>query len=452
MSKFVVRGACVITMDATTGTLPAADVLVEDGIITAVGTDLQVGADVDVIDGTDRILLPGFVDSHRHLWQTAFRGELANSSLGSYFGRIMIKLAPKVTPDDVYAGTLLGAYQLLDAGITSVVDWANVINTPDHADAGIKALTEVGIRGVYAYGWPGGAEYLFHSTLPHPEDVRRVAAEYFTSDNQLLTLGVGLRGPVSNPPEVLKSDWQLGRDVGARLNVHTGMRVPGVQTDDITILDECGLLGPDTTYVHCTNTTDAEFARIADTGGHVSISAYGEMVMGHGHPPTDRVTNAGLNPSLSADIVATVPGDMFSHMRATFADARISSYPDDPSVPFDPAITAADILRFATTNGAEALGLADRLGTLAVGMEADMVLVRTDRLNAMPNVDPVATVVTQMDTSNIDSVWVRGRAVKRDGALLDVDMAKLRRLAEDATATLQPHLATDGGDSGPHAH
>lgn len=440
MSKFVVRGACVITMDPQVGTLSAADVLVEDGIIREVGADLQISADVEVIDGTDRILLPGFVDSHRHLWQTAFRGELASCSLGSYFQRVMIGLAPSVTPDEVYAGTLLGAYQLLDAGITSVVDWANVINSPEHADAGIKALTEVGIRGVYAHGWPGGAEYLFHSSLPHPEDIRRVASQYFTGTDQLLTLGMGLRGPVSNPPEILKSDWELGRDVGARLNVHTGMRVPGVSTSDITILDECGLLGLDTTYVHCTNTTDAEFARLADTGGHVSISAYGEMVMGHGHPPTTRVVDAGLRPSLSADIVATVPGDMFSHMRATLTDARISAYPDDPSVPFDPPTTHHDVLRFATTNGAEALGLADRLGTLAAGKEADMVLVRTDRLNAIPNVDPVATVVTQIDTSNIDSVWVRGRLVKRDGALLDVDMARLRRLAEDATAKLQPRL------------
>ena len=440
MSKFVIRGACVITMDPHIGTLAAADVLVEDGIIREVGAALQVDADVEVIDGTDRILLPGFVDSHRHLWQTAFRGELASCSLGSYFQRVMIGLAPSVTPDEVYAGTLLGAYQLLDAGITSVVDWANVINSPEHADAGIKALTEVGIRGVYAHGWPGGAEHLFHSSLGHPEDIRRVAAEHFTGTDQLLTLGMGLRGPVSNPPEVLKSDWELGREVGARLNVHTGMRVPGVSTHDITILDECGLLGPDTTYVHCTNTTDAEFARIADTGGHVSISAYCEMVMGHGHPPTSRVVDAGLRPSLSADIVATVPGDMFSHMRATLTDGRISTYTDDPSVPFDPAITHGDVLRFATTNGAEALGLADRLGTLAEGKEADLVLLRTDRLNAIPNVDPVATVVTQMDTSNIDSVWVRGRLVKRDGVLLDVDMARLRRLAEDATARLQPRL------------
>jgi cytosine/adenosine deaminase-related metal-dependent hydrolase len=351
-----------------------------------------------------------------------------------------VGLAPSVTADEVYAGTLLGCYQLLDAGITGVVDWANVINTPEHADAGIRALHESGIRAVYAYGWPGGLEHLFHSSIPHPEDARRVADQYFRGSDQLVTLGLGLRGPVSNPPEVLESDWRLGREIGARLNVHTGMRVPGIPSRDITILDETGLMGPDTTYVHCTNTTDEEFTRIASTGGHVSVAAHSEMVMGHGRPPTDRLVAAGLRPSLSADIVASSPGDMFSQMRVTLTDARISAYSDDPDAPFEPTVTAEDVLRFATAHGAEALGLPGRVGVLSPGAEADMVLVRTDRVNAMPSQDPVATVVTQVDTSNIDSVWVRGRPVKRAGELLDVDLGRLRRLASGVRDSMRAKM------------
>ncbi|MDQ3402580.1 MAG: amidohydrolase family protein [Actinomycetota bacterium] len=429
MSSFVIRDGCVITMDSTLGVLAKADVLVVDGRISEIAARVEAAPDVEVVDATDCIVMPGFIDSHRHLWQTAFRGQLVNCGLGDYFRRILVGMAPSVTSDEVYAATLLGSYQLLDAGITGVVDWANVINTPEHADAGIQALLESGIRGVYAYGWPGGLEHLFHSSIPHPEDARRVADQYFRGSDQLVTLGLGLRGPVSNPPEVLESDWRLGREIGARLNVHTGMRVPGIPTKDITILDETGLMGPDTTYVHCTNCTNEELKRIADTGGHVSVAAYSEMVMGHGHPPTDRLVNAGLRPSLSADIVASAPGDMFSHMRVTLTEARISAYSDDPTVPFAPTVTAHDVLGFATTNGAEALGLAGRVGALSPGMDADMILIRTDRVNAMPGQDPIATVVTQVDTSNVDSVWVRGRPVKRAGLLLDVDMGKLKRLA-----------------------
>ncbi|TQM79277.1 cytosine/adenosine deaminase-related metal-dependent hydrolase [Saccharothrix saharensis] len=430
MSNFVIRGGRVITMDAGVGVLPEADVLVVDGRVRDVAERVEAGPDVEVVDASRCVVLPGFVDSHRHLWQTAMRGQLADCTLGDYFRRILVGMASSVTAEEVHAATLLGCYQLLDAGITGVVDWANIINTPEHADAGITALLESGIRGVYAYGWPAGVEHLFHSTTPHPEDARRVAARYFGGTDGLVTLGLGLRGPVSNPPEVLISDWRLGRDIGARLNVHTGMRVPGIPSQDITILDRTGLMGPDTTYVHCTNSTDAEFGRIADTGGHVSVAAHSEMVMGHGHPPTARLLAAGLAPSLSADIVASSPGDMFSQMRVTLAQARISAYPDDPAAPFDPTVTAYDVLRCATTNGAEALGRADRVGVLRPGMDADIVLIRTDRVNAMPDHDPVATVVTQVDTSNVDSVWVRGRPVKRAGVLLDVDPAKLERLAD----------------------
>lgn len=416
-------------MDPSLGILAEADVRVEDGRISEVAARVKTDPDVEVVDASDCIVMPGFIDSHRHLWQTTIRGQLASCSLGDYFRRILVGMAPSVTSEEVYAGTLLGCYQLLDAGITAVVDWANVINTPEHADAGIHALFESGIRGVYAYGWPGGLEHLFHSSIPHPEDARRAADQYFRGSDQLVTLGLGLRGPVSNPPDVLESDWRLGREIGARLNVHTGMRVPGIPSRDITILDETGLMGPDTTYVHCTNCTNEELKRIADTGGHVSVAAYSEMVMGHGHPPTGRLVDAGLRPSLSADIVASVPGDMFSQMRATLTDARISTYSDDLTVPFDPTVTAHDVLGFATTNGAEALGLTGRVGALSPGMDADMILIRTDRVNAMPNHDPIATVVTQVDTSNIDSVWVRGRQVKRKGMLLGVDMDRLRRLA-----------------------
>lgn len=445
MSKFVIRGGYVLSLDTATGVLPIGDVLVEDAHIIEIGPALDTGPDVEVVDASNCIVMPGFVDTHRHLWQTSFRGDLASCSLGDYFTKVMIGLAPSMTPEEIHAGTLLGSYQLLDAGITTVIDWANVINTPAHADAGIQALSETGIRAMYAYGWPGGPEHLFHSTIGHPEDVRRVATQYFASKDQLLTLGVGLRGPVSNPAEVLVSDWALARDVDARINVHTGMRIPGIDTQDITILDDLGLLGPDSTYVHCTGTTETEFGRIAATGGHVSVAAYGEMVMGHGRPPTERLLKAGLRPSLSADIVATSPGDMFSLMRATYADARISAYPEDRNEPFEPTVTAEDALAWATVNGAAALGLSDRIGTLAPGKEADILLVRVDRVNAMPNIDPISTIVTQVDTSNIDTVFVRGRAVKRHGQLLNADIDSLRELADRVGRVVHDRMAAMGG-------
>lgn len=432
MARFMIRGGHVISLDPGIGTLAAGDVLVDDGQIEAVGSNLDVPAGIEVIDATDRIVLPGFVDTHRHTWQTALRGMLPSCTLAEYFGAVMIGAGPVATADDVYAGTLLGAYELLNAGVTTVVDWANVTNTPQHADAGITALREAGIRAMYAYGWPGGADYLFHSSLPHPEDARRFANEHYPAADELLSFALALRGPSSSEADVLRHDWHLARDLNARITVHIGMRIPGVNIQEIEVLDRLDLLGSDTTYVHCNNCTDHELERIAQTGGTVSVSAYCESVMGHGRPPTRRVLARGMRPSLSADVVVTVPGDMFSHMRATFAEARSSELPADPAATFAPDLTAEDVLRFATVDGAAAMGLASRIGTLTPGKDADIILVRTDQVNTMPVIDPVATVVHSADTSNVDTVFVRGRAVKRAGELVGVDIGRLKTLNDSS--------------------
>lgn len=430
MDDFVLRGGTVVSLDPAIGILARGDVLVSGGRFERVAARIET--DAEVIDATDRIVMPGFVDSHRHTWQSTLRGLLPNCTLGEYFGSVMIGAGPLTTPEDVYAATLLGSYEMLNGGITSAVDWANITNSPEHADAGVEALQEANIRATYSYGWPGGAEYLLHSDLPHPEDARRVAGRYFSGKDQLLTFGLALRGPLSSPPEIVVNDWELARDLDARITVHTGMRVPGVEVEEITTLDGLGLLGSDTTYVHCNNCSDNELRRISDTGGSVSVSAYSEMLMGHGRPPTGRLRAHGLSPSLSADVVVSVPGDMFSHMRCTYTYDRIQAFSSDPSVPFAPSLTAEDILRFATVNGAASMGLEDRVGTISPGKDADFVLLRTDMVNTMPGIDPIATVVVHADVSNVDAVYVRGRAVKKNGRLCDVDLSRLRQLAESS--------------------
>lgn len=447
MTTFVLRAGHVLSLDPDVGELPRGDVHVVNGRIEAVGAELDVPPGTEEVDAADRIVMPGFVDTHRHTWQTTMRGMLPGCTLGEYFGAVMIGAATAVTPDDVYAATLLGSYEMLDAGVTSVVDWANANNTPQHADAGLLALREAGIRAMYAYGWPGGPEYLFDSRLPHPPDVRRFAAQHFSSQPELLTFGLALRGPVSTPEDVLRADWGLARDLGARVTVHVGMRVPGVSVHEVEVLDSLGLLGPDATYVHCNETTDHELDRIAQTGGTVSVSAYCESVMGHGLPPTSRFLAHGLRPSLSADVVVTVPGDMFSHMRATYADARSRSLPASAEDEYAPRLTAEDVLRFATVDGAAAMGLQSTVGTLTPGKDADIVMIRTDRVNTMPATDAVATVVTCADTSNVDTVFVRGQAVKRGGQLVGVDLARLKELADSSRDRLVRRLRPGADDA-----
>ncbi len=461
--RVLLRGGHVLTMDSQLGDLYGGDVLVEDDRIAAVGHALEAG-DAEIVDASGRIVIPGFVDSHRHTWETVIRGIAPDVSLGGYFDLVLDQLAPAYRPQDVYAGNYLGSLEAIDAGVTTLLDWSHINNTPEHADEGIRGLHDARLRAVYCYGNPNTSlnAWWFESELNAPEDIRRVRDRYFSSDGGLMTLAMGTRGPGFCKPEVVRHDWALARDVGAPISVHVGMGPWAGRFSMVEQLNELGLLGPDTTYIHCNYLSDEEFQLIADTGGKVSIAPSVEMAMGHGTPPTARALAHGLRPSLSIDVVTTVPGDMFTQMRFLFASARLLAHEaafaagnsEEPVL-----LTSREVLEFATIEGARVCGLEDRTGSLTPGKQADLVVLRCDLSNTYPVIDPVSTVVHQADTRNVEAVMVAGEFLKRDGALVGGD---LRRARDDAAAsleyllqhtTIQPHWAQSAGaPASAHSH
>ena len=276
----------------------------------------------------------------------------------------------------------------------------------------------------------------FESELEAPEDIRRVRERYFSSDTGLMTLAMGTRGPGFCKPAVVKHDWELARDVGAPISVHVGMGPWAGRFSMVSQLNDMGLLGPDTTYIHCNYLSDEEFQLIADSGGKVSISPSVEMAMGHGTPPTTRALAHGLRPSLSIDVVTTVPGDMFTQMRFLWASARLGAHEaafaagstEEPTL-----LTTREVLEFATIEGARVCGLEDRTGSLTPGKQADIVVFRCDHSYTYPVIDPVSSVVHQADTRYIDTVMVAGNVLKRSGALVGGD---LRRARDNAATSL----------------
>jgi cytosine/adenosine deaminase-related metal-dependent hydrolase len=445
----LIRNRIVLTQDPSLGELPRADVLVEGDTIAAVGPNLSAEG-AQVIDAEGDIVIPGFVDSHRHTWETVIRGIAPDVSLGGYFDLVLDQLAPAYRPQDVYAGNYLGSLEAIDAGVTTLLDWSHISNTPEHADEAIHGLADAGIRSVYCYGNPNTslAAWWFESELNAPDDIKRVRERYFSSDDGLMTLAMGTRGPGFCKPEVVRHDWELAREVGAPISVHVGMGPWAGRFSMVSQLHDMGLLGPDTTYIHCNYLSDDEFRLIAGSGGKVSISPSVEMSMGHGTPPTMKALAHGLRPSLSIDVVTTVPGDMFTQMRFLWAAARLGAHEaafaagstEEPEL-----LPSRDVLAFATIEGARVCGLDDRTGSLTPGKQADVVVVRCDHSNTWPVIDPVSTVVHQADTRNVDSVIVAGEFLKRDGRLLRGD---LRRARDEAAAsldhllqhtTIQPH-------------
>jgi 5-methylthioadenosine/S-adenosylhomocysteine deaminase len=432
--KVLLRGGQVITMDPAIGDLASGDVLIEGDTIAGVAAHLE-GVDAEVIDVGGDIVIPGFIDTHRHTWEAAIRGCAPNATLDDYFVEVLDSFAPLYRPEDVYASNLYGALECVNAGITTLVDWSHINNTPDHPDAAIRGLQEAGLRAVYAYGSANTslADYWFESKLAVPgEDVRRVRDTYFSSDDGMITMALATRGPGFCVPDVVTAEWSLARELGIPITVHVGMGRLAGRFGMVKQLADMGLLGPDTTYVHSCYLSDEEWRLVAESGGTVSIAAQVEMQMGHGWPPTGKAYAHGLRPSLSIDVVTTVPGDMFTQIRAAFGCERAlvnaRCWEANVEVPAT-MLTARQVLEMATINGAHVAGLEARTGSLTPGKQADIVVLDASAPNVAPVIDPVAAVTLCADVSNVRTVLIGGQIRKRDGRLVG-DLERARRLTE----------------------
>jgi 5-methylthioadenosine/S-adenosylhomocysteine deaminase len=430
MSKrMLLRGGWVISMDPQVGDLQRGDILIEDDRIADVRPTID--ADAEVIDTTGRIVIPGFVDTHRHTWEAAIRGCAPNATLDDYFVEILDTFAPLYRPEDVYASNLAGSLECLNAGITTLVDWSHINNTPDHPDAAVTALKETGIRAQYAYGSANTSiqKYWFDSTEVIPRgDVRRIRDTYFSSDDGLLTMALATRGPGFCRDEVVKAEWEMARELGIPITVHVAMARYAGRYAMVEQLDRLGLLGDDTTYIHCCYFSDHEWQRVQETGGKISIAPQIELQMGHGWPPVNKAMQLQLRPSLSIDVVTTAPGDLFTQIRSAFGAerARVNAVCWEQSLPVpETMLTARQMLEMATINGAYVAGVEDRTGSLTPGKKADIVVIDARALNVAPVIDPVAAVTLCADVSNVETVIVDGVVRKRDGKLLgDVDRAR----------------------------
>ncbi|MFG3017701.1 amidohydrolase family protein [Streptomyces sp. NPDC048254] len=430
--KTLLTGGTVVSMDPAVGDLDPGDVLIEDGVIVQVAGHIEA-PDAEVIDATGRIVMPGFVDNHRHTWQTAFRGVGADWTFPEWAVAMHGTVKPHYQPEDVYAGTLLGRLEALHSGVTTMLDWYHVAQTHAHEDAAVAALRDAPGRSVFCLGAGWG------TPDPVDADIRRVRSGL--AGDGLVTMALGLRGPEDTSMDTVARELKLAAELGLRTSLHIAS--DGTQRP-VAELREHGLLRDTTTFVHANGVSDEELRMLADAGSSVSISPDVELKMGFGSPVTGRALAAGLRPTLSVDDVPSVGGDMFSTMRTAFAVQR----------GLDGGLRSRDLLAFTTIDAARSCGLDARTGSITPGKDADVILLRADDLTVFPVTDPAATVVSAGHPGLVDTVLVAGRVVKRDGVLVDVDLAPLKnrllasrdRIAAAAgiplDGTWHPHPAT----------
>jgi 5-methylthioadenosine/S-adenosylhomocysteine deaminase len=438
------RNGLVLTMDDAHQVLPGADVLVIDERIAAIGVGLTAPDGALEIDATDGILMPGMIDTHRHLWQTAMRGYGADWTLTQYFVWYYLESGKLFRPEDVYAGNVLGALEAIDAGVTTTVDWSHGLQTTQHADAAVDALEAVPGRFVLAYGniQQGPWEW---STTPEFRDFvnRRLHGR---GDMLGFQLAFDVTGD-PNFPE--RAAFEVAREIGANVTTHAG--VWGATNDDgIRLMYDNGFMTPGTIYVHAATLAHDSYNRIAATGGSASVSTESEQSAGQGYPPTWQLRHHDIPVSLSMDTSVWWSGDLFSAMRATLGADRsrehLEAHGRQETITHC-HLRAEQVVDWATRGGSRALGLDSSVGSLEPGKKADIVLIKNDRSPVMfPMLNPYGHVAFQAQRGDVHTVLVNGRVVKHEHQLVGVDLAAARR---DVERTID-HLIGEMGEDAWH--
>lgn len=424
-ARILLRDACVLTLGARTPNHPRASVLIEDGIVAEVSPGIRA-RDAEVVDAEDAIVMPGFVDTHRHAWRALFR----NLGDGAPNPASDVAPGPHLSSDDVYAATLIALLGAAEAGITSVVDWADIPSEVEVQEAALQAHADSGLRTVFVM---------------------------VADDTSLLTRLMDAAGPhttVAVGYELVDADtdgaaaaWATARDLGLAIHVHAGPDTAGAMTR----LGRRGMLGGDVVVAHCSGLDAADLDTIGTSGVSVSVAPASEMAGGRGTPPIQELIDRGIRPGLGVDDERVAPGDMFAQIRATISlqhgtlfDRKLAGKAGLPRL-----MSTRDVIRYATVDGARVAGLRGVAGSIEPGMQADLIVLRTDRPNIFPVNDPVGAVVWGMDTSNLDWVFVGGRALMREG-VLQTDLGHVRELAAAAAkrVTAASRLLADAVQDG----
>ncbi|KAL1901057.1 hypothetical protein Sste5346_002124 [Sporothrix stenoceras] len=485
--SWMFRNATVISVDETIGTVPNCDVYVEDGVIKEVGPKLELPpsgkADVEVIDATNAILSPGFVDTHRHMWQTQLRTITGDFTLTDYVVNIRNRYGSTYTPDDVFLGNLCGALESLDSGITCVLDHSHIMNSPAHSDAAVEGLKASRIRGCFCYGLyvnpatsdPATSKGTQRAEQTAEEEraegkwryndaarLRKTAFSPSNSPTDLLRFGFAPTEVERAPLEQSVDELLYGRSLGAALiTAHVALGTYDMGSHIVRGLAERNLLGPDLVFSHGTCLAPDEIQAISQAGSSISSTPDTELQMGMGRPIAIAAEAQGCTTSLGVDIVSNSPGDMFVQMRLLLQSQRYANDGDLPPAPTKMTVTCAEVLRIATLGGAKAMGVGEVTGSITPGKKADLLLTRCDSLRMTPVHQPEVALVLYANSSDIDSVFVDGVRVKKDGKILpasgraELDWPVLReRLRASAAGIMERSnlIPLDENDSNVHTY
>jgi cytosine/adenosine deaminase-related metal-dependent hydrolase len=417
-----------------------------DGVIKEIGPNLSAPEGALSIDASGGIIMPGMIDTHRHMWQTAMRGYGADWSLSQYFVWYYLQHGKDFRPEDIYAGNLLSEIEAVDAGVTTSVDWSHGLSSTDHADAAVDALEAVPGRFILAYGNIQAAPWEWSVA----KEFKDFYSRRFSAKNDMLGFQVAF-DVLGDPSFPEKPAFDAAKELGVPVTTHAG--VYGVNGDEsIRLMHENDCMAPDTVFVHCSSLSEDSYHRIAASGGSASVSTESEQSAGQGYPSSWILRQYDIPISLSQDTSVWWSADFFTAMRATAGADRSrqhfeSQLKGEQVINLD--IRCEEVVHWATRGGAKALGLEDKIGSIEVGKRADIVLVKNDNSPVMfPIINPYGHVVMQAQRADVDTVVIDGNIVKHEHKLIGIDLAAARTKTEKTVSFLADTIGEEAWVSG----
>ncbi|OQU99386.1 hypothetical protein CLAIMM_05022 [Cladophialophora immunda] len=455
-SSLLIKHSTVISVDDKIGTQTDCDIYIENGIIKEVGPNLNPSSVDEVLDATHCLVSPGFVDTHHHLWQQLIRGVTTDWSLGEYIDNIRNIYGSLFTPDDVYTANYFAGLDLINNGVTCVIDHCHILNSPAHADAAVKGLKDAGIRGTWCYGFyenpsrkdlPGSNHEIAtpdgYDNAKRREDAKRARHQHFADNSpekNLLTFGAAPYEAEGMSYAALQDEIAFFRSIGARIiTMHVAIGNYDTNRQVVQHLGDANCLGKDLLFSHGSSFTDSELQLIHDAGAGISATPETELQMGMGHPVAFRAAEAGCNIGLGIDITSNNNNDMLAIMRLLLQAERGKRQAEmlrTRTLPTKIYPRSEEALYMATMGGAKSIGMDHLIGSVTPGKRADLIVTKCDSMNTVPVTSHIGALMYNAHIGNIDTVLVNGKIMKRDGHVLDVDWPKLRDDVRARTARM----------------
>ena len=447
MPRTLIRHATIVSMDAQIGDLDGGDILIDGDKIVEVGRNVDAD-NATIVDGRDRIVIPGMVNAHIHTWEFALRG-IGGNWVGSrdYHANMHQGMATRYNARDVYLANLMGSLNQIHHGTTTIMDWCHIVKDAEMTDAAIDGLAEAGVRAVFARGTakpPVTQDATPYYKIPYPrEEIHRLRTGRFASDDGLMSLAMAILGPDWGEYDVAVHDIRLAREYGLINSAHTyGRKGKRVVEDGYPRLAKAGLLGPDHNIAHGNCFAEDELKIVLDAGCTITATCLTEMLNYEQPAMIGRMAKFGAMPSIGSDCDPYFNSSMLWVTRHAFQHQRELDNRSLYALGKWPAATqhstqTRDALHWATMGGAQALKLDHKIGSITPGKQADLTFFDTSGMNlfsSMPGGDPAHAIVLYAEAADVDSVMIAGRFVKRDGKLV-FPGGKLATLRDEVLAS-----------------